>query len=184
MDTVLPDAPDAPTSNGTSTNRANAPTQDSRQPAVKPRLQQMMTADTGGFVALKAAQIDEVIRKKRKMPDSLTYTSKKTGLCYDVRMRYHATVDEGDMHPEDPRRIYFIYKALVEDGLIDDEDAPTSGPQISTPLVKFRAREVTKAEACLVHSDGHWKFIESTESESASAECLNVFLSLYSYATT
>ena len=81
-------------------------------------------------------------------------------------MRYHATVDEGDVHPEDPRRIYFIYKALAEDGLIDDEDDVMSEQLCVQPvLVKFRAREVTKAEVCLVHSEAHWKFIESTSSK-------------------
>ncbi|KAI5800265.1 putative catalytic subunit of a class II histone deacetylase complex [Peziza echinospora] len=88
-------------------------------------------------------------------------SSQRTGLCYDVRMRYHATVDEGDMHPEDPRRIYFIYRALAESGLVDDEDAD-SGPKSATILAKFKAREVKKEEACLVHSEGHWDFIEST----------------------
>ena len=39
----------------------------------------------------------------------------ETGLVYDVRMRYHAKVFTSyseyiDPHPEDPRRIYRIYK--------------------------------------------------------------------------
>ncbi|KAI9869817.1 MAG: Histone deacetylase hda1, partial [Watsoniomyces obsoletus] len=43
-----------------------------------------------------------------------------TGICYDERMRYHAEVSAStgeNVHPEDPRRIYYIYKELHEAGL-------------------------------------------------------------------
>ncbi|KAF8468338.1 hypothetical protein BDZ91DRAFT_722459 [Kalaharituber pfeilii] len=165
-DTVLPDAPDIPTSNGgpnAAVNGTNSTHQESRNAAQLPERPGVQSAstDTGRYIALKAGQIEDVIKKRQK-PNSLFYTSRKTGLCYDVRMRYHATVDEGDMHPEDPRRIYIIYKALVEEGLIDDEEVPATVPKSVVPLAKFRAREVTREEACLVHSESHWKFIEST----------------------
>lgn len=171
MDAALPSAPDAPPRSEelpTATNGSTSQVTGNQQLNLKP--------DTKGYVSLKAGQIKEVIKKKQYRPNTLTYTNKKTGLCYDVRMRYHATVDEGDMHPEDPRRIYFIYRALVEDGLIDDEDDPMSTQLPPAPiLVKFRAREVTKVDACLVHTEAHWKFIESTSSES-DLEALEILL--------
>jgi len=172
MDTVLPDAPNALTNTDGQPSSANGPNSNSARGSNKSTerlgsVNQQSRLDAGGYVSLNAEQIKEVTRKKKQYkPNTLLYTNKKTGLCYDVRMRYHATVDEGDMHPEDPRRIYFIYKALAEDGLIDDEDDVMSEQlRVQPVLAKFRAREVTKAEACLVHSEAHWKFIESTSSE-------------------
>ena len=169
MDIDLPDAPNPPTSaegprtgpNESNSNSARGNNERSGNG------NQQSKADAGGYVSLNAGQIKEITKKKKQYkPNTLLYTNKKTGLCYDVRMRYHATVDEGDMHPEDPRRIYFIYKALAEDGLIDDEDDVMSEQlRVQPVLAKFRAREVTKAEVCLVHSEAHWKFIESTSSK-------------------
>ena len=172
MDTALLDAPDALSNNQVppvGTNGSNSTLQAGRgnsNPAPGGSGNNQPGPDTGGFVSLKAGQIEGIHKRKQYKPNTLTYTTKKTGLCYDVRMRYHATVDEGDMHPEDPRRIYFIYKALVEDGLIDDEDDMMDEQlRVKPVLAKFRAREVTKAEACLVHSESHWRFIESTASK-------------------
>lgn len=58
-------------------------------------------------------------------PVKLRYVPLKTGVCFDVRMRYHSKLYTSyfeyiDPHPEDPRRIYRIYKILCENGLIDD----------------------------------------------------------------
>lgn len=175
MDTALPDAPAA--SSSIETQPAGANGSNSAMPSRvinQSTANQLSRSDAGGYISLKAGQIKEIIKKKKYKPNTLTYSNKRTGLCYDVRMRYHATVDEGDMHPEDPRRIYFIYRALVEDGLIDDEDDMASEEQLRAQpvLAKFKAREVTKAEACLVHSEAHWKFIESTASEYITAQCL------------
>jgi len=100
----------------------------------------------------------------------LRYITLKTGLCYDVRMRYHAKIFTSyfeyiDPHPEDPRRIYRIYKILAENGLITD---PTlSGiDQIGDYMLKIPVREATAEEILLVHSEEHLKFIESTSSMS------------------
>ncbi len=98
----------------------------------------------------------------------LTYTPLKTGLLYDVRMRYHAKMFASyyeyiDPHPEDPRRIYRIYKLLAENGLITD---PTlSGvDDIGDYFLKIPAREATKDEILTVHTEEHLNFIESTRS--------------------
>ena len=115
-----------------------------------------------------------LVLEARKGNPSLTYSSMDTGVIYDVRMRYHSTLDETDLHPEDPRRIHSIYQALVEGGLID-EDATISTPDqkpdkdcMAAPdhrmnLSMFYSREATKEEVCLVHTEDHWDFLESTQ---------------------
>lgn len=95
-----------------------------------------------------------------------SYTPLKTGLCYDVRMRYHAKIFTSyheyiDPHPEDPRRIYRIYKILAESGLIVD---PTlSGiDEIGDLMLKLPVREATAEEILRVHTKEHLQFLEST----------------------
>jgi histone deacetylase 6 len=96
----------------------------------------------------------------------LSYILLKTGLVYDVRMRYHAKIYTSyfeyiDPHPEDPRRIYRIYKILAEHGLIED---PTlcGADDIGEYMVKVPVREASKEEILAVHTEEHLKFIEST----------------------
>lgn len=101
-----------------------------------------------------------------KKPD-LFYSPLKTGVVYDVRMRYHAKIFTSyfeyiDPHPEDPRRIYRIYKKLAEAGLIQDKSL--SGSEDIGPLmVKIPIREATSAEILEVHTEEHLKFIALTE---------------------
>ncbi|CAK7890694.1 histone deacetylase Hda1p [[Candida] anglica] len=98
----------------------------------------------------------------------LFYSTLKTGIAYDVRMRYHAKIFTSyfeyiDPHPEDPRRIYRIYKILAEAGLI--QDSALSGTDDIGPLmVKIPVREATSEEILEVHTEEHLKYIESTES--------------------
>ncbi|SCV05396.1 LANO_0H06568g1_1 [Lachancea nothofagi CBS 11611] len=96
----------------------------------------------------------------------LQYTPLKTGLCYDVRMRYHAKIFTSyfeyiDPHPEDPRRIYRIYKILAENGLVND---PTlSGvDDIGDLMLKIPVREATDAEILQVHTKEHLDFLSRT----------------------
>lgn len=88
-----------------------------------------------------------------------------TGLCYDVRMRYHCELDPPkqrlDFHPEDPRRIYYIYKALCKAGLVAGVDDSTS--ITSKFLQKVNIRYATKEEICLVHDAKHFDFVKSTK---------------------
>ena len=96
------------------------------------------------------------------------YTSTlPTGLCYDVRMRYHCELDPPkqrlDYHPEDPRRIFKIYKELCMAGLVKDELLNT-GTVIPNPLMPIPAREVTEAEVCLIHDKRHFSFMKTTAS--------------------
>jgi histone deacetylase 6 len=92
----------------------------------------------------------------------LEYSSQRTGICYDVRMRFHATVDEEDLHPEDPRRIFEIYKAICAAKLIHDPKFLGVVKQ-NDLMAGILARPVTKEEALLVHEEQHWKFLESTQ---------------------
>lgn len=90
-----------------------------------------------------------------------------TGLCYDVRMRYHCELDPPkqrlDFHPEDPRRIYAIYKELCLAGLLDDP--MSTRPIVSRPLLRINARNATQAEICLVHDTKHFQFVERTKGQ-------------------
>ncbi|KAL8944947.1 MAG: hypothetical protein Q9216_000108 [Gyalolechia sp. 2 TL-2023] len=87
-----------------------------------------------------------------------------TGLCYDVRMRYHCELDPPkqrlDFHPEDPRRIYHIYRELCQAGLY--RDPQFNVPIIDKPLERIRARDATASEICLVHDARHYEFVART----------------------
>lgn len=93
----------------------------------------------------------------------LPLASLPSGLCYDAQMRYHCEVrPTTEVHPEDPRRIYYIYKELCRAGLVDDPDS--SRPLAARPLKRIPARNATEAEISLVHTADHYAFIESTKS--------------------
>ncbi|KAI5819059.1 histone deacetylase Clr3 [Pyronema omphalodes] len=77
-------------------------------------------------------------------------------------MRFHATIDEEDMHPEDPRRIFEIYKTICQAGLIDDP-LFVGNIQRDDIMKLIAAREVTREEALLVHTEEHWSFLEGTQ---------------------
>lgn len=87
-----------------------------------------------------------------------------TGLCYDIRMRYHCELDppkdRGDYHPEDPRRIYHIYRELCQAGLYPDPGFNV--PIIEKPLHRINARSATPEEICLIHTIEHYNFVAGT----------------------
>lgn len=92
----------------------------------------------------------------------LPLASLATGLCYDHRMRYHCEVrPQSDVHPEDPRRIYYIYKELCRAGLVDDPDS--SRPLAPRTLQRIDARNATEDEVTLIHTDAHYAFVHSTK---------------------
>ena len=100
-------------------------------------------------------------------PPSTYKSSLPTGLCYDVRMRYHCELDPPkqrlDFHPEDPRRIFKIYKELCIAGLVKDNLLNT-GTLIPNPLVRIPAREISEGEVCLVHDKRHYDLMRRTMS--------------------
>ena len=100
-------------------------------------------------------------------PTAPYISSLPSGLCYDVRMRYHCELDppkqSRDFHPEDPRRIFKIYKELCMAGLVNDPMLNT-GNLIPNPLLRINARNVSESEVCLVHDKKHWDFMVTTAS--------------------
>ncbi|KAJ5626517.1 histone deacetylase [Penicillium herquei] len=101
---------------------------------------------------------DEDIVPKHGLPVG----SLATGLCYDVRMRYHCEVrPTTDVHPEDPRRIYYIYKELCNAGLVNDPES--NRPLARQPLEEIPIRDATEAELVTVHTDAHFSFVNSTQ---------------------
>jgi histone deacetylase 6 len=89
----------------------------------------------------------------------LPYAMSQTGLVYDVRMRFHVEVkpETQGVHPEDPRRIWAIYKELVNAGLVDDPTTVSLAPQV---LQRIPARFATRDEICAVHSDAHYVWVD------------------------
>lgn len=114
-------------------------------------------------------------------PHGLPIASLPTGLCYDERMRYHAevaTINESNYHPEDPRRIFYIYKELCQAGLVDD--MKSRKPLVRQPLLRIDAREATEEECCLIHTPKHYEFVKHTSGEHQIV-LSNVSLSAYIY---
>ncbi|CCG80536.1 Histone deacetylase clr3 [Taphrina deformans PYCC 5710] len=82
-----------------------------------------------------------------------------SGLCYDARMRFHAVANPIDDHPEDPRRIYHIYRAIEQAGLTSISALTVEGQR---PLRRIPAREILQEEVLLVHSVSHWESMLAT----------------------
>ncbi|KAJ4289743.1 Histone deacetylase hda1 [Kalmusia sp. IMI 367209] len=108
----------------------------------------------------------------------LPYPSKRTGLVYDDRMKFHAEPGDiealiDDIHPEDPRRIYEIFHEILEAGLVqesidsDDEDAHEDRDALEGKCWRIHIRHATKAEICLVHTPEHYDFVESLQEKPA-----------------
>jgi len=108
---------------------------------------------------------DSSVDDSHYVPRGLPSKGLPTGLCYDERMRYHAEVaalSAEAVHPEDPRRIYYIFKELCEAGLVQHKDYDLL---VDQPLLRIDAREATQDEICLVHTPAHYAFVRSTASE-------------------
>lgn len=137
--------------------------------------QNEMEIDTNGLVengTLKRkreeglAVTNGVVKFENILTPQLVYETLKTGICYDVRMRYHCQVvttayDYVDPHPEDPRRIYQVYKAIADAGLINDPHL--QGRDDLGPLMeKIPIRDAQDDEILMVHSSELLNFIKST----------------------
>jgi hypothetical protein len=94
----------------------------------------------------------------------LPYSSRQTGIVYDPRMRFHSELDSNDdIHPEDPRRIYEIYRAIVEAGLVEDfteEISLVKFPPGYQLLTRIEARLALRSEIELAHKPEHHKWVE------------------------
>lgn len=107
-----------------------------------------------------------VITPKPKFP-ALPYSSRRSGVVYDTRMRFHSeiipsTQDDDDLHPEDPKRIYAIWMELVAAGLVYDENVPP-GDDADYRLWRVAVRRATMEEICLVHDPTHYKWVKGLE---------------------
>ena len=100
----------------------------------------------------------------------LPYSTARSGLAYDVRMRFHQQIplEPGDKgydpldigpHPDNPRRISEIFNELAEAGLVEDEKYPEFYSDFQ--LIRIPVRQATHAELSLVHSIEHVDFVES-----------------------
>ncbi|KAI9244363.1 hypothetical protein BDA99DRAFT_529154 [Phascolomyces articulosus] len=76
----------------------------------------------------------------------------KTGYVYDVIMSLHAQLGAPDEepHPEDPRRIYSIYKCMEENGLLKN-------------CTKLPIRKATEKEILSIHDPWYIKSLRQTE---------------------
>jgi histone deacetylase 6 len=105
----------------------------------------------------------------RRAPDPvLPYSSSRTGLVYDARMRFHTelgSVADDDIHPEDPRRIWEIFHELVVNGLVEPDTVPEEVASIASyhpqRLFRIPARLAEPGEICLVHTVQHYEWVES-----------------------
>ncbi|TKX27565.1 histone deacetylase domain-containing protein 1 [Elsinoe australis] len=89
----------------------------------------------------------------------LPYASSRSGLVYDVRMRFHVEPipKDTDMHPEDPRRIFEVYNELCQAGLVDDPANPElAGDYV---LLRIPARHATENEILACHSQGSYDLV-------------------------
>ncbi|GIC90184.1 histone deacetylase hdaA [Aspergillus udagawae] len=138
------------------------------QPTVPPRAPEK-SAGPSAAITEPAKRADSIVEETSDWSEEdlgarvgLPLTSLPSGLCYDVQMRYHCEVrPTADVHPEDPRRIYYIYKELCRAGLVDDPES--SRPLVARPLKRIHARNATEAEISLVHTPDHYAFVESTK---------------------
>lgn len=99
------------------------------------------------------------------IPRGLVSRTLPTGLCYDARMRYHAEIaalSAEAVHPEDPRRIYYIYKELCEAGLVEEKGYDL---MVEQPLLRIDAREAEESEILTVHTQAHFDFVKKTSSK-------------------
>lgn len=149
-----------------------------------PRSTSVLANDVAGNLNISTSHSDEDYdelgdddseSKSAVRSDPLPYSKLPSGLCYDVRMRYHCELEplpdeEGyvpgadpDLHPEDPRRIWSIYRELCQAGLVDDKMSIYG--LVKTPLTRIEARYATPAEICLIHTRDHYDFVASLQSE-------------------
>jgi histone deacetylase 6 len=120
-------------------------------------------SDDMDFTYARTSQVEVRIPPPPRFP-RLPYSSSKTGLVYDARMRFHceplaSMIREDDIHPEDPRRIYEIFEEIRSAGLVQgsDEDEEDANDE---QCWRIHARAASKAEICLVHTPDHYDFIK------------------------
>jgi len=102
----------------------------------------------------------------RPREPALPYATKKTGLVYDPRMRFHAELpslsdNQDDIHPEDPRRIHSIFEEIRQAGLVGSSS--TDDESREAFCWRIAIRMATRAEIRLIHTEAHYDFVESLQ---------------------
>lgn len=92
-------------------------------------------------------------------------SSEQTGLCYDPRMRFHATPDTMDDHPEQPLRISRIFERLKAAGYVLNAGEISNSRR---KLFRIEAFPVEKEDILLVHTLEHYENMQRTSSEALS----------------
>lgn len=126
-----------------------------------------LTSADSGIPSAQGNFVGVVIPKPVTM--DLPHASLRTGVVYDPRMRFHTekdTEEDEDIHPEDPRRIYEIFMALQDAGLLENENEPEDERLIPFKLWRIAARFAEPSEICLVHSRKHYEFMEKLQRQS------------------
>ncbi|KAI9496723.1 hypothetical protein BDB00DRAFT_936859 [Zychaea mexicana] len=119
----------------------------SAEQADSPLSDEFVTAQPNRSSSVEGVETD--LDYKRMSRHKLT-----TGYVYDVVMSLHAQLghagDDDDPHPEDPRRIYSIYKCMEENGLLNN-------------CTKIPIRQATKAEVLATHDPRYYQTLRQTE---------------------
>lgn len=94
----------------------------------------------------------------------LPYSSSRTGIVYDERMRFHVDSDPTEDHPEQPRRILEVFTELNEAGLVAKPGSRDS--QSEFQLLPIPIRAATDEEILMVHSREHLDFVQNLAGKS------------------
>jgi histone deacetylase 6 len=134
---------------------------------------QSTSEDSSAPYTPTAAARAQVIIKKAPDP-VLPYSSSRTGLVYDARMRFHTelgAVADDDIHPEDPRRIWEIFHELVVNGLVDSDTVSQDiarqaelAPYRPQRLLRIPTRLAEDNEIALAHSREHVEWVGTLSS--------------------
>lgn len=96
--------------------------------------------DNSSVVVVQHNKLSNLPRPRRQL---------KTGFVYDTAMSYHATPDDTEIHPEDPRRIFKIFNIMERHGLLSE-------------CKRIKSRRATKEEVLLVHNITHYRTLRNT----------------------
>lgn len=105
-----------------------------------------------------------IVPPQRPKFNPLPYATGRSGLVYDVQMRYHREPlsDDLDSHPERADRITYIYEELKAAGLISDLEDEIED-QSEFQLVRISPRHAFPNEIRLVHSEQLVEFVQSSK---------------------
>jgi hypothetical protein len=111
---------------------------------------------------------DDLVLDAALTRPALPYSQLPSGICYDARMKWHAELetpkDRSDYHPEDPRRIEFIYRTICDAGLVKDPNL-TKGTLVDRPLKRIQAEYASRDEILTVHDAQHFEFLKESSGE-------------------